>query len=247
MNRILTAARLQLVAWRAAQLWPWAILALSWLVNLAIFAALYFQEDPSLPLVSYGAQYELTEQGSTGGLLSIYGVMFFIHMQTMTKGFGFALGMSMSRRSYYLGATLFAVGQAVVYGAVIHLLLMLEDSTGGWGVDMRFFGVPFLRESNPVLQLLVYVVPFLLVAALGMTLGVLLRRWGSNGAMGLSAVLIGLVGVVSLLVTIRGWWREIGHWFTHQSALSLFAGWSALLALVVAVGGYLVVRRTPIA
>jgi hypothetical protein len=170
--------------------------------------------------------------------------MFVAHFQAMTKGFSFAFGLSLSRRSYYLGATLFAVVQAVVYGVLISLLRVLEDATGGWGLDLRYFGVSFVRQQNPVQQVLVYTVPFLLVAALGMTVGVLVRRWGSNGVLTLSAALIGLGGVAAVLVSLREWWAPIGTWFADQSAFSLFAGWPSLVALVVAGAGYLAVRRT---
>lgn len=229
MNRVGTAARLQLVAWPAAFSWPWAILAISWSVNAAIYAVLRHQGQ---------------EAGFTGGLVSIYLVMFVAHLQAMSRGLPLALGLSLSRRSYYLGMASFAVAQAVGSGVVLWLLRLLEDATAGWGLDMRYFGVPFVRQADHGSQLLVYIVPFVLVAAWGMALGGLFRRWGANGLLAFSAGLLVVGGAAVALLTLRGGWPAIGRWFGDQSAVGLLAAWPALMAVLVGAAGYLVVRRT---
>jgi hypothetical protein len=231
MTRIVTAARLQLVAWPAVLSWPWIILAISWVVNVAVFASMRYS----------GADVGDTV---TGGLCSIYLVLVVAHLQSVTRGFPLALGLSLSRRSFYLGTMLFAAVQAGAYGAVIYLLRRGEDATDGWGLRLRYFGISFLRRDDPFTQWLVYTVPFLLVAALGLALGALVRRWGSNGVLTLCAALIGAGGAVGVLATLREWWPSIGRWFADQSAFSLFVGWPALLSVVIATAGYLVLRRT---
>ncbi|GAB3860853.1 hypothetical protein GCM10029963_64450 [Micromonospora andamanensis] len=118
MNRALTVARLQLVGWRSVVGWPWGILALSFLINLALFSAMNEADD-----------FEPT----TGGLMSIYIVMFIASISAITQEFPFALGLGVSRRSFYLGNVLHFAGQAISYAAVLYLLAVIEEATDGWG------------------------------------------------------------------------------------------------------------------
>jgi predicted lysophospholipase L1 biosynthesis ABC-type transport system permease subunit len=59
--------------------------------------------------------------------------------------FGLALGVS--RRSYYIGTAVLAVATAVVYGLALTVLNVIEGSTGGWGVSIHVFRVPYLLDG----------------------------------------------------------------------------------------------------
>jgi hypothetical protein len=225
-NPILRVARLQLVGWPYGVLWPWGILALSFLVNLAIYASV---DDA---------------RGSwTGGLASIYVVQLVGFLQLFTRGFPFALAMSVTRRSYYLGTWLYSVLQAAAFGAVLLVLRLVEDATDGWGLSLHYFGLGFPRNDDLVLQYLGYVVPFLLMAALGACFGLVMERWRYNGLFTLTAVSLVLGGLAVIVVSRAGWWSAIGGWLTDQSATSLFAGWPLPFVVVLALLGYLVIRR----
>ena len=222
---VIRAARLQLVAWPYVMMWPWGILALSFLVNLAIWAT-------------------VDEAEWTGGLLSIYVVQLVAHTQFFSRGFAFALGMSVTRRAYYAGPWLYAVLEAAAFGTVLLVLRLVEDATNGWGLSLQYFGIlDRLGDENLVVQWLVYVVPFLLVAAIGACLGLLRMRWGSNGVWTLIAVLIVLTGLAVVVISRLGRWGAIGDWLTGQSTAALFAGWPLPVALVLGLLGYAVIRR----
>jgi hypothetical protein len=222
---VLRAARLQLVAWPYVLMWPWGILALSFAVNLAIWAS---TDD---------AEW-------TGGLASIYAVQLVAHVQLFTRGFPFALGMSVTRRAYYLGTWLYAAVESVVFGTVLLLLRQIESATDGWGVSLAYFGLLGSREPDSLLlRWLTYVVPFLLVASLGACLGLLMMRWGYNGVLTLLAALIVLSGLAVIVVSRQGWWGAIGDWFADQSATALLAGWPLPLAAGFGLLGYAVIRR----
>ncbi|GIJ21141.1 ABC transporter permease [Micromonospora lutea] len=228
MNRALTVARLQFVVWRAVIGWPWGILALSFLINLALFSAMQENED-----------FEPT----TGGLMSIYIVMLIASISAILQDFPFALGLGVSRRSFYLGNVLQFTVQALVYAAVLYLLAGVEEATDGWGANLRFFGLPFLVVENPVLRFLGFAIPFLLLGFIGIAIALVAKRWGANGLLTLSAVVLAGIGGLAVLATWRGWWSAIGDWFADQPGWALLVGWPALVTLVLAAVSYLVIRR----
>jgi hypothetical protein len=226
---VIRSARLLLVAWPYAMIWPWGILALSFVVNLGIFAAV--------------EAARADENGWTGGLMSIYVVQLIAYLQNFTRGLPFALGMSVTRRAYYFGTWLYAVLESFLFGAVLLVLRLVEDATNGWGVSLEYFGLGFLRSDNLLLQWLVYVVPFLLVASVGAFIGLLMARWSYNGLLTLIAVFIVLSGLAVVVISRQGWWGAIGSWFADQSATAMFAGWPLPVAAGLCLLGFLVIRR----
>ncbi|WP_431727603.1 ABC transporter permease [Verrucosispora sp. TAA-831] len=227
MNRVLTVPRLQFVAWPSVVGWPWAILSLSFLINLAFFASMD------------GRDIEQT----TGGLASIYVMMFIACINVITQDFPFAIGLGISRRSFYLGNVFSFGAQAVVYAGLLYLLAVIEEATGGWGVGLTFFGIPFLWVENPVLRFLGFAIPFLLLGFLGIAIALVFKRWGVNGMLTLSTATLVVIGGAVVLATWRGWWSAIGDWFADQSGAALLVGWPALFTLPLAVASYLIIRR----
>lgn len=228
MNRIAAASRLHLISWHGLVLWPWGILLSSFLINVVIFAAIGDQGQG---------------QNTPGGLVSIYIVVFVAFVQLVTQGFPFALGLSVTRRSFYLGTALLALGQAVLFGFGLYLFKLVEDATDGWGLSLRFFGIPFLTQDNGILQILVFTVPFVLAGFAGMVGGVIFQRWGTNGVYTLMLTSIIGTGGLAALITWQQQWMELGNWFADQPTLTLIVGWPILIAAALAGSGYAAIRR----
>lgn len=228
MNRILATARVQLAAWPSTLGIPWLVLGTSFVINLTVVGLLDAPPEGN---------------SSTGGLLALYVFMFIAYLLTMTHYFPMILGMSVTRRTFYLATCLMALAQSLVYATVVLLLNLAESATGGWGVSLSFFNLGFLHQDNGLLQLLVYAVPMLMLAFLGMFVGVTFKRWGAIGMYTLAIAATIVFGGLAVLLTWLHWWGDIGAWFADQSSLSLLAGWPALLALVLAAANLLVLRR----
>jgi hypothetical protein len=228
MNRVARAARLHLVIWPATLLMPWAIMLSSFVINLVIFAILKSQDAGS---------------AFTGGLASLYAVVMIIFVTAMGRQFFFALGFSLTRRTYYLATMLFAVAQALVFAVAVYLLRLLENATDGWGVNLPFFAMKGLNAGNPIGQIAVYAGPFVLLAAIGTVIGAVNSRWGGTGLFVATLILTVAVGAGAALVTYREAWTSIGSWFQDQPTVALFAGYPTLLAVGIAAGGYLIIRR----
>ena len=228
MNHALRAARLHRIGWPITLFWPWVIMASSWAVNWVIFAALHSNA---------------IEADFTGGLLSLYVVQFIVFAQLFTRGFQFAINLSITRRAYYLGTWLVVLVLSIGNAIALTMLEAVENATGGWGVDLPFFGISFMDTGNVVTQVLVYAGPFVVSGGIAAVYGLIGKRWGSNGVW--TAVLLSVVvpGLLIALISRQDWWVPIWDWVTDQSSTALFALWPSLVAIVCAVGGLLVARR----
>lgn len=229
MNRIVSAARLHLVAPWLPLLLPWAIMASSLAINILIWGVADIAEQTG-------------GRAGTGGLASLYITLCVVYMQAVSSLLPFAMGLSLTRRTFYLGTSLFAVGQSFASGLLLYAFLLIERGTGGWGVGLKFFR-GFWLVDNAVLQVVIFAVPMLAVAFLGMAVGAVYKRFGSVGVYALTiGAILGLGGSVALITWQNGW-PGVGAWFTDQSILALLAGWPLLLALLFAAGGYAGLRR----
>jgi hypothetical protein len=232
MTRILTAARLQLVGWPARLAWPWFILAMSFGVNLALFAIIG-SKIPGGPV--------------TGGLASIYVVELLVCAQSIIQVLPLSLGLSMTRKSFYAAALLWVVARSVAFALILLLFKLLEDATHGWGMSLRFFGVAFLAQDNGFLQFLSYAVLFILLDLVGILSGVIFKRWGINGVFTATVATILILAGAAVLLTWQRQWPGLFDWVSGQPTIALIAGWPLLLALVMAGGGFLAIRRaTPV-
>ncbi len=229
MTHVLKVLRLHLVPGPPAYLWPWLILAISFVVNLVIFSL------TDIP----------TEDRSTGGLGSIYGVMLFATMAVCTQIFPFALGLGTTRRAFVAGTSLFLLGHALLAGLVLTALAAAEQATTGWGVHMRFFTPGFVDQESVGAQFAVYAVPFLALSMLGMVLGTVLKRWGQQGMYVLSIGTFLLVGGAMAVIGWRDWWPPVLDFFTDTDAVTLLAGYPLLVALAAVAATWLGLRRAP--
>ncbi|NHD15889.1 MULTISPECIES: hypothetical protein [Actinopolyspora] len=229
MTRLLTVARIQLVNKFAVLGMPLLVLAAVFLINMASYTVL---SSPS-------AQGEVI----SGALMSIYCVMLAVHLQTITQVFPFAAGLSVTRRTFYGATALVVVGQSIGYGVLLYLLSLLERATSGWGLRLRFFTLPFLPQDSAPAQLLTYTAPFLLLAFLGVWVGIVFKRWGQPGVYTLVFGIGLLAGTLAVVASWQGWWPSIGRFFVEQPPTALLGGYPLALAVVIAATGYLTLRR----
>ncbi len=229
MNRLLAAARLHAMNPLLTIGIPWGIVLLSFAINLALWGTIGIgQEDP---------------EAFTGGVASLYITLLVVFVQSVTALLPFAMGMSLSRRTFYAGTALAAVTVALVYGTALSVLTSLEDATAGWGVGLQFFAPGGFDVDDPVLQVVVSGAPMLAAAFVGVAIGVVMKRWGATGLWTLAVATIVLVGVAAVLVSWRRAWEDLGGWLTDQSALTLAVALPVAVALVTAAISFAGLRR----
>lgn len=229
MNRVLSAARLHMINPLVIVGVPWLVVTVSFAINLAVWSTIGLAEE--------------APDSFTGGVLALYFTVLVVYVQAVTQLLPFAMGVSLSRRTFYLGTAVVAVAQALLYGLALAVLTRIETATGGWGAGLEFWAPGALRVDNFAVQALASGAPMLAFMFVGIAIGVTQKRWGPTGVWG---VLIGLVAFLGALVILISWlegWGPIGRWFADQSPMTLTIGLPIVLAAVLAVVAYGGLRR----
>jgi hypothetical protein len=230
MKQITDAIRIQLVNWPLRYVFPLVLLLVVGLINVAVFALNFDANDP-------------LDERVTGGLLSVFFTAGTGFLASITQTFPFVVGFGVTRRAFYCAVVLLAVVESMAYGLLILLFGLVERATGGWGVQMQFFDLYFLRQANLLLQWVIYTMPFLALAALFVLVGVIYKRWAQAGLWTLLIASTVLFGGLAVLVTWYGWWPAVGAWLAGQPSMALFGGYPLVLAVAVLGAGWLTIRR----
>src|SRR5215471_15727807 len=171
---------------------PWAIMAFSFLVNLAISA---------LAPVGPNGNY-------TGGLVTIYIFLLLAGALSMTRELPFGLMLGVSRRAYYLGTALLVGVLGVVYGLALTVLQAIERASGGWGVSLHFFlygmwyGLVYRRWS--LVGLVAFIAAQVLVALAVVVVVTLTHNWTAFGHFFTTLQAPALTGVLAALSIALG-------------------------------------------
>jgi hypothetical protein len=230
MNRVVAAARLHLVHSLVALGVPWLVVGISFAVNWLIWHFADLQHQP-------GANF-------TGGVISLYITVAIVFVQSVTQLLPFAMGVSLSRRSFYLGTALVGLLQTLGYGIVLALLTAIEGATDGWGVGLTFWAPAGMDVDNFLLQVVVSGAPMLAFIACGIGIGVVYKRWGNAGTWGLIIAALLVLGGMSVLITALGTWVQVGQWFADRSIVTLAVSLPVALAVVLAGLSWAGLRRT---
>jgi len=230
MNRVLAASRLQLVHPAVILGVPWAVVASSFVINWAVWSVA-------------DLRHQAGEDGFTGGILALYVTVALVFVQAVTQLLPFAMGVSLSRRSYWMGTALVGILSSVGYGLVLAVLSRIESATDGWGVGLKFWAPVPLRVHNFFLQILVSGAPMLAFVFAGIGIGVVFKRWGPTGLWTLSILGTLLLGGLAVLITWLHAWRDVGRWLADQSLGTLAIGVPVAIAAVLAALSFQGIRR----
>lgn len=183
-----------------------------------------------------------TDHRWVGGLAAAFVVMLAVGVQSVARALPFALSLGVSRRTYFLGVTSVALALATCFGFVVAVGQALERATGGWGIDMAYFRVPYLLDGPWYLSWLTATTTFVLLFVYGMWYGLVFRRAGLPGAMVFGAAQLGALALAAVIATWVHSWRGIGRFFTTLTATGLTGILAGTVALMLA-GGFATIRR----
>lgn len=226
-SRTLAVTRLQLTTNPILLVLPVLVLVAAFVVNLMIFSSVD----------------RAAEGGATGGVASIYFTQMVIAWASVHQQFNLAVGLNVTRRAFYLGSVAVVVIESVLYGLVLVLGSVLERATDKWGVNLAFFNTTSLTDDASPTTFLVYAVPLTFVTMLGLFFGAVNKRFGTRNFFLLSVAAILVLGLIATLITYLNGWEPIVGWLARQSPLAIIAGWTLIPTVLVAVGGWFVLRR----
>ncbi|MFI0721345.1 hypothetical protein [Streptomyces sp. NPDC021224] len=175
-----------------------------------------------------------------GGLAAVFLVVFGIGIQTVAQSLPFGLALGVSRRTYFLGATLLAVALAVCFGAAVAIGQAAERATDGWGMNMAYFRVPGVLDGSWWQTWLGAAAAFVMLFAYGMWYGLVFRRAGLIGTVSFAGAQGVLLTLAAAVVTWVHGWTRVAHFFT---VTALFPAVLAAVAVILLAGGLTTVRR----
>ncbi len=226
MSTWISVARYQLTDRYTFVTGPWTILGLDFLITAAI-------------VLGYPGR---NGQVYAGALSAIYVYLVVTGALGIARQLPFALALGVSRRAFYAGTTLLAAAIAAVYALGLTVLQLIERATGGWGLKLHFFRVPYLLSGPWYLSWLTSFVGLALMLAWGMWFGIVYRRWNLPGLLGFIAAQAVAVALVLVIIGGADAWSSAGRFFKALTVEGL-TGLLAVLAVALLAGGYATVRR----
>jgi hypothetical protein len=229
MKTLVNVARYHLVDRMMYLAVPWAILAFSFLINLAIAVMAPRPE---------GGIY-------SGGVVTIYVFLLIAGVLSMTRELPFGLMLGVSRRSYYLGTALLVLALGIAYGLALTVLQAVERASGGWGLSLHYFQVPLIMDGPWYQTWVTSFVLLVLFFVYGMWYGLVYRRWNLIGLLTFAVAQMLVVAAVAAVLTLTHNWTAFGHFFTTARAPAL-TGVLAALSVALGFGGFGTIRRATI-
>jgi hypothetical protein len=228
MNRTLNVVRMQLVN-RQTYIWvPLIVLGGSFIITLSVYAILASSDLPG-PFYGGGAQAPLWYFLAVG-------------VQSLTLTLPFSQAMSVTRREFYLGTLLTAALTAAILAIVFVIGGLVEEATGGWGMNGYFFHIPGVWDAGAMGAGVFFFALAMMFFIIGFVSATIYKRFGS---VALTAVLVG----VGLLLVVALWfigradaWAQVFGWLAALGPVGV-AAWGLVVGAVLAGISFLVLRR----
>ncbi len=228
MNRTLNVVRLQLIN-RQTFLWlPLIILFGALGLSLLVYGIIAAAGVDGVK-ISGGAQAPLWYFGVVGA-------------QALTRTFPFSQAMSVTRREFFTGTLLTAGITAVVLSTISVIGGLVEQATGGYGMNGYFFYMPWLWEAGAVAAGVTSFAVAMFFFVIGFWAATIFKRFGT---LVLTVTLVGvgllLVAIIALVTLTRSWPAVL----EGGAALGAFgmALWGLVLIAALASSSFLTLRR----
>lgn len=224
---------------------PWPTLITPWLIFFAVFALNVGVW--AVVTINVGERNRLDPDAfsTNGGVSWVFFYFAVIAIQAMNLTFSFALGLGLTRRDYYLGTALYLTALAVTLAVVVTAGAALEDATGGWWINGRFFAPGNLVEQSLISR---FGAAFLLAALfmfIGACAGAAWVRWRLVGVYAFVVSFVALIVLGLWGIGRSGKWQEFVDYLGSHTLFEILL-WTIPVTVACAVGGFLMLRRASV-
>lgn len=232
-RRILAVLRLLFVNKVQILYTPLAALGAIFLLNLAIWWIIIAASPNNRGSIHLGY---------SGAVSYIYVYAIIIAVQTLLRTFPFSLGFGVTRRDFYLGATLTFVVLSTIFAAVLTIMSSIEIATNGWGVGGQMFAPVYFTNPFWLARFVMYLLVFLFCLFVGSVIATIYVRWRAFGIVVFFASLAVVLVAAIAEVTLNHQWNAVGNWFATTGAFGIVL-WTLVPTAISAAGGFLFLRR----
>ena len=166
-------------------------------------------------------------------------------VRSLTRELPLGLALGLSRRSYHLGTVLLAALLAAIDGLSLAGLQAIERATGGWGVNLYAFRVPYLLDGPWYLSWLTSFVVLTLAFVYGLSFGLDYRRWRLLGVLTFIGAQMAVLLIAEVIVVGTRAWPGVHDFFATLTPAG-FTGVLAALAVLLLVSAFTTVRRVTV-
>ena len=230
-KRVWNVVRLQFANRFSMLALPWIIIGFVFLVNMVIWISIYASTHQQLS----GTQW-------SGATIYIYVYLGIAAVQAMNLTFRFALGLSATRRDYYLGTALAFIVQSALFTIALTLLSYVEDWTHGYGINAHMFSNMYFGSGPLWERLFTSFGALLFCVFMGAIAGGVFVRWRANGLYALGGIVALMIAIFVAATTLSDSWPAVGQWFLQMRTVGVVA-WLLIPTAVAAVVGFFVLRR----
>lgn len=206
---------------------PWIIIMSSFVVNLIIGGT-------------------IGDKMYTGGLASIHIYMLVLGIVNVAQTFPFAIGFGARRKDYFTGTIATIVVISLASAIVLWALGYIEnDLTGGWGVEMHFFHLPYISEGSAAGQIWFQASLMFHLFFCGFVISCIFRRFGRAGIYTVFISLSLVLTVTTFLISYYKKWGDILDWLKQiEMSATELASVLFVISLVYLLFSHLLLRRS---
>jgi hypothetical protein len=213
---------------------PWLILISAWAVMMIV----------GLIITAAGGPVDEMQEGMrySWAVLSPQWYLVVVGVQAIGLTFSFALGFGATRRDFWLGTSVMFGIVSLLNAVAIAVLVQIEKATDGWGIGIAMFDSLWYGQQGWLVDFYSTLALQLLVLFVGASVTTVYMRWRMRGMMIVLFSTIAILLAFIAIVTFTENWPNLFEWFGSIGVVGVF---SIVLGLAVlcAVGGYLVIRR----
>ncbi|MET4159973.1 hypothetical protein [Agromyces sp. PvR057] len=213
---------------------PWIILGSAWAVMMIVGLIITGAGGPAEDMAE-GMRY-------SWAVLSPQWYLVVVGVQAIGMTFSFALGFGTTRRDFWLGTSAMFGIVSFLNAVAIATLVQIEKATDGWGIGIAMFDSLWYGQQGWLTDFYTTLAMQLLVLFIGASVTTVYMRWRMRGMLFVAFGAIVLFLAFIATMTFSGTWMALFEWF---AAIGVVGGFTIVLALAVvcAIGGYLVIRR----